>query len=279
MRAFAWFLGLVLVGLAALAVFSYPAWLLLHPHFDFPFHRIGERIGMLVLLAGFLLSARHLRLNDRASLGYGCPRRIFAREMSIGFALGVLSMLAVVGIMNALGLLEWSPAARFSAAALLGLALLRLLSALAVAFIEETLIRGAMLTAIEREAGARVAIVLTALVYAASHFLASFHIPAQQVSAWSGLDLLTGIVFVVLSTTGPAMYFQMLRARRKTCVGLHTALKFLLQRRVLFHVFAGQLLQHISLAIFALFENRIEKSPPYSGIRSLGLEPMNRDLR
>jgi hypothetical protein len=141
MRAFAWFLGLVLVGLAALAVFSYPAWLLLHPHFDFPFHRIGERIGMLVLLAGFLLSARHLRLNDRASLGYGCPRRIFAREMSIGFALGVLSMLAVVGIMNALGLLEWSPAARFSAAALLGLALLRLLSALAVAFIEETLIR------------------------------------------------------------------------------------------------------------------------------------------
>lgn len=30
------------------------------------------------------------------------------------------------------------------------------------------------------------------------------------------LDLLTGIVFVVLSTTGPAMYFQMLRARRKT---------------------------------------------------------------
>ena len=234
MRAFAWFLGLVLVGLAALAVFSYPAWLLLHPHFDFPFHRIGERIGMLVLLAGFLLSARHLRLNDRASLGYGCRRRIFAREMSIGFALGVLSMLAVVGIMNALGLLEWSPAARFSAAALLGLALLRLLSALAVAFIEETLIRGAMLTAIEREAGARVAIVLTALVYAASHFLASFHIPAQQVSAWSGLDLLTGTLhsfahpagiadaFLCLLAVGVVLgMIRVMTGHIAACVGLH----------------------------------------------------------
>jgi hypothetical protein len=131
MRAFAWFLGLILLGLAALAMFAYPAWLLLHPHFDFPFHRIGERIGMLVLLAGFLASARHLRLNDRVSLGYGCPRRAFLREMSIGFTLGVLSMLAVVGIMSALGLLEWRPEARFTAAALLGLALMRLLSALA----------------------------------------------------------------------------------------------------------------------------------------------------
>jgi membrane protease YdiL (CAAX protease family) len=234
MRAFAWFLGLILVGLAALAVFTYPAWLLLHPHFDFPFHRIGERIGMLVLLAGFLLSAKHLRLNDRVSLGYGCPRRAFLREMSIGLALGVLSMLAVVGIMSALGLLEWTPAARSTAGALLWLALMRLLSALAVAFIEETLIRGAMLTAIEREAGARTAVVLTAVVYAASHFFASFHIPAEQVSAWSGLDLLTGTLHSFANPLGIADAFLCLLAvgvvlgmirvmtgHIAACVGLH----------------------------------------------------------
>jgi uncharacterized protein len=234
MRAFAWFLGLIFVGLAALAVFAYPAWLLLHPHFDLPFHRIGERIGMLVLLAGFLLSARHLRLNDRESLGYGCPRRTFLREMSIGFALGVLSMLAVVGIMSALGLLEWTASARFTTGALLGLALMRLLSALAVAFIEETLIRGAMLTAIERESGARTAIVLTAVVYAASHFFASFHIPAQQVSAWSGLDLLTGTLhsfahplgiadaFLCLLAVGVVLgMIRVMTGHIAACVGLH----------------------------------------------------------
>src|ERR1700748_3268916 len=106
MRAFAWFLGLFLVAFAVVAVFTYPAWLLLHPHFDFPFHRIGERIGMLALLACFLLTARRLGLGDRASLGYGIPRPLFLREMGIGLALGTATMAAVVGIMSALGLLD-----------------------------------------------------------------------------------------------------------------------------------------------------------------------------
>src|SRR5262250_587385 len=99
MRAFAWFLGLMMVALAAVALFAYPAWTLLHPHFDFPFHRIAERLGMLALLVGFIAVARHLGLADRASLGYGAPRRIFLREMAIGLGLGVATMLAVVGLM------------------------------------------------------------------------------------------------------------------------------------------------------------------------------------
>jgi hypothetical protein len=36
------------------------------------------------------------------------------------------------------------------------------------------------------------AVLLTAVVYSASHFFASFHIPPEQVSAWSGLDLVAG---------------------------------------------------------------------------------------
>src|SRR5258705_5546570 len=96
MRAFAWFLGLILIGLVSIAVFTYPAWMLLHPHFSFPFHRIGERIGMLALAVGFLLTARRLRLSDRASLGYGIPRRGFVRGMSIGVALRALCIAAGV---------------------------------------------------------------------------------------------------------------------------------------------------------------------------------------
>ena len=82
MRAFAWFLAMFLVGFASIAVFTYPAWMLLHPHFSFPFHRIGERIGMLGLLAAFLLVVRRLRLADRASLGYGLARRRFLRSFT-----------------------------------------------------------------------------------------------------------------------------------------------------------------------------------------------------
>jgi len=189
MRAFAWFIGLMVVALAAVALFAYPAWTLLHPHFDFPFHRIAERLGMLALLIGFIAVARHLGLADRASLGYGVPRRIFLREMAFGLGLGVATMLAVVGLMVALGLLEWSTAS-ISPGALIGLIVARAVSGFAVAFIEETFLRGAMQTAITRESGTRVAVLLTALLYAATHFFAKARIAPEDVTPYSGLLLL-----------------------------------------------------------------------------------------
>ena len=192
MRAFAWFLLLIGLSLAAMAALTYPAWLLLHPHFDFPFHRIGERIGMLAFLLGFWLIAGRLRLADRASLGFAAPGGIFLRELSVGLALGVITMAAVAASMAALGLLDFRRAAGYGAGALAALVAKRLASGLAVALIEETALRGAMFTGIQRESGATVAIVLTSIVYAWTHFLGSYHIPAAQVSAWSGVALLHG---------------------------------------------------------------------------------------
>ena len=192
MRAFAWFLLLIAVSLAAMAALTYPAWLLLHPHFDFPFHRIGERIGMLAFLVGFLLVARRLRLADRASLGFGAPRALFLRELFLGLVLGVITMAGVTASMAALGLLDFRQAAGYGAGSLAALVAKRLASGLAVALIEETALRGAMFTGIRRESGVMAAVVLTSLVYSATHFLGSFHIPPDQVSAWSGVALLHG---------------------------------------------------------------------------------------
>jgi uncharacterized protein len=234
MRAFAWFLGLLAAALAAVALLAYPAWMLLHPHFDFPFHRIAERLGMLVLLLGFVALARRLGLADRASLGYGAPRRVFVREMSFSLALGVVTMLGVVGLMAALGLLQWRPAAAGSPAALTALMVRAAVSGFAVAFIEETFLRGAMHTAIERESGTRAAVVLTALLYAATHFFGKFHIPPEQVTAHSGFDLLAGTLhsfahpvsiadaFLALFAVGVVL--GLVRAATGSiaaCIGLH----------------------------------------------------------
>jgi membrane protease YdiL (CAAX protease family) len=234
MRTFAYFLGLILLGLASIAIFTYPAWLLLHPHFEFPFHRIGERIGMLALAAGFLLTARRMGLRDRTSLGYGLARRKFAREASIGLAFGAATMSAVVGLMTGLGLLDWTAAAGVTAAALAGLVVLKFVSGLAVAFIEETFLRGAMHSGIERESGSRAAVILTAFVYSATHFFASFRIPADEVSASSGVALLEGTLQSFAHPLGIADAFLCLvavgillgRVRAATgniaaCVGLH----------------------------------------------------------
>lgn len=212
MRAFAWFLLLIAVSLASMAVLTYPAWLLLHPHFDFPFHRIGERIAMLGFLLGFIAVARRLGLADRASLGFGAPRRVYLRELALGLALGVLTMAGVVAAMAGLGLLDFYKAAGFGPAALAGLVAERLASGLAVGLIEETALRGAMFAGIQRESGALMAVVLTSIVYSATHFLASAHIPAAEVTAWSGLTLLHGTVRAFAQPLGIADAFLCLTA-------------------------------------------------------------------
>ena len=234
MRAFVWFLGLVALGLAAIALFTYPAWLLLHPHFDFPFHRIGERIGMLALLGGFAAVARRLNLADRASLGYGLARRAFLRELGVGAALGCATMLAGVAIMGVLGLRDWTPLGLLSGGALAKLIVQAALSALTVALIEETFLRGAMHTAIERQSGPRIAVLLTAALYAATHFFASYHIGAQQVTPWSGLALLGGTLhafaapltildaFLALFAVGVVLGgVRVATGNIAACVGLH----------------------------------------------------------
>jgi CAAX protease family protein len=234
MRAFAWFLLLLAAALAVVALGTYPAWLLLHPHFDFPFHRIGERIGMLALLAGFILVARRLGLADRVSLGYGLPPRAFGREMLLGLALGVATMLLIVAAMSALGLLDWSRAADMGAGALAQLLIARLVSGLAVAFIEETFLRGAMYTAIARESGARIAVLLTALLYAATHFFGKVRIAPPDVTPWSGLALLgeslqqfahfAGIADAFLALMAVGVVLALVRQASgniAACLGLH----------------------------------------------------------
>jgi membrane protease YdiL (CAAX protease family) len=234
MRAFALFFGLMIAALAAIAVFTYPAWLLLHPYFDFPFHRIGDRIGMLALVIGFILVARRIGLSDKQSLGYGLRRPLFIREMSIGLGLGVAGMLIIVGVMTALGLLDWTEASSATAGRLAKIIFNRLLSGMAVGFIEETMLRGLMFSAIARESGTRTAIVLTAVIYSAVHFLSSYHIAADQVTPSSGMDLLAGTLHWFSTPLAMADSFLCLVAvggvlaviRAKTgniaaCIGLH----------------------------------------------------------
>jgi CAAX protease family protein len=190
MRTFLWFLGLLVAGFAAMALFAYPAWTLLHPHFGFPFHRIAGRVGMLALAVGFVSVARRLGLADRTSLGYGVPRRVFVREFSLALVLGVGLMLLVVAAMLGMGLRVLQPG--FDLYATAPLVAQALASALVVAVIEETFLRGAMFSGIARDAGARSAVFLTALVYAATHFIARYRIPAELVVPSSGLAMVSG---------------------------------------------------------------------------------------
>jgi uncharacterized protein len=236
MRTLALFLALILFALVAMAGLTYPVWEWLHPRYGFPFHRVADRIGMLALALGCVLLARPLGLTNRASLGYGVPRARFARELAIGFAVGAPAMAAVIALMAALHLRTWKPGIMLDATTLLGIAGTGLQRGFAVAFIEETFLRGAVFSGVQRESGTRTAIVATSILFAISHFVGQFHIPAAEVNAASGLALLGGslrafahplaIADAFLCLTAVGVVLGLVRAwtgQIGGCIGLHAS--------------------------------------------------------
>jgi membrane protease YdiL (CAAX protease family) len=194
-RSFAIFLALIALALAGIAVFTWPAWMLLQSlGLEVKFHRVASRIAMLTFLVGFLFVARRLKATDRVSLGYALPARAFFIELAKALVLGAVLMLPVLATMVLLDMRELKPGLALTAADWVKLILTACLTGLVVAFIEETALRGVMHSAIARESGPVVAIVLVSLVYAATHFFAKTRIPADQVGPDSGLTMLSGLL-------------------------------------------------------------------------------------
>ena len=234
MRSFAIFLGLIALGLAGIAALGYPAWLLLSPLMEnSKFHRVASRVGMLLLVVAFVLVARRLKVADRQSLGFGLAAGPFAREVGLGIGLGVALMLPVLGTMVALDMRD-SLGPALSAWGWISLMLSGLARGLVIAFIEETFIRGAMQTAITRESGAKLAIALTSLLYAVTHFIGRYRVAAADVNAWSGVELLKGalmafahpvdILDAFVCLTGVGILLGMVRhmtGNIAACIGLH----------------------------------------------------------
>ena len=190
MRAFAWFLGAILFAGFLGALISYPAYELTSGFAQWQFHRVAGRVAMLLLAAELVWLCRHLNLKTRRDYGYGLPWRRF---LTISLAWGAIGA-ATAGV-GAWFLLstqlriispDFAPTAwNFARIFLIGLS-----SGIAVALIEETVFRGAMHTAVERESGPWTATLLTAPLFAVLHFTAKARIAPQDIGWGSGFDLL-----------------------------------------------------------------------------------------
>jgi len=227
-------MALFAIGLGVMAAFTWPLYDLLTPTFDLKFHRVSNRLGMLTLLIAFVLVARRLALADRQSLGYGLPRAQFLRETALGLAIGVGTMLPVALLMLGLDLRVLRDGVVLDAATVFGLVTGGLATGLAVALIEETFLRGAMHSGIARESGAKVAIFLTAALYASLHFVGRYRIPIEELGPDSGLRHVLGtladfatpldIIDAWLALFAVGVLLGMVRALTgniAACIGLH----------------------------------------------------------
>jgi hypothetical protein len=190
MRAFAWFVGAIVLAGAIGALLSYPAYELTLSFASWAFHRVASRIAMLVLIAELVWLCRHLNLTRARDFGYGLPWRRFLQVSCAWGAIGIASAAVGAAFLLATHLRVISPGFAPSALNFARIFLIALSSGIAVALLEETVVRGAMHTAIERESGPWAAALLTATLYAVLHFFAKSRIAPEDVGWSSGFDLL-----------------------------------------------------------------------------------------
>jgi hypothetical protein len=190
MRAFAWFVAAILLAGLIGALLAYPAYELTSSFAPWAFHRVAGRVTMLALIAELVWLCRHLHLTRKPDFGYGLPWRRF---LQVSFAWGVIgAATAGLGAMFLLSTHLRVISASFAPTALnfARILALGLSSGISVALIEETVMRGAMHTAIERESGPWTAALLTAPLFAVLHFFAKARIAPEDVGWGSGFDLL-----------------------------------------------------------------------------------------
>jgi membrane protease YdiL (CAAX protease family) len=190
MRAFAWFLGCILLAGLIGACLAYPAYELSLHFADWAFHRVASRIAMLVLALQLIWLCRHLQLRHKRDFGYGLPWRRFIRVCTCWGAIGIATAGVGATFLLATHLRVQDPQFLASASAVAHIFLVGVGSGISVALIEETVFRGAMHTAIEREAGAWTAALLTASLFAILHFFAKARIPPDSIGWGSGFELL-----------------------------------------------------------------------------------------
>jgi uncharacterized protein len=190
MRAFAWFVGIILLAGLIGACVAYPAYELTSTFATWAFHRVTSRIAMLVLVLGLVWLCRHLQLRTKRDFGYALPWRRFLAQSLLWGVIGMAT--AAVGaaflLFTQLRVMDLSfvpSIAGFARIFLVGVG-----SGISVALLEETVFRGIMHTAIERESGAWTAALLTAPLFAVLHFFAKVRIPAADIGWGSGFDLL-----------------------------------------------------------------------------------------
>src|SRR5450631_677880 len=189
MRAFIWFLGSILLAGLIGASIAFPAYELTSSFATWAFHRVASRIAMLVLILLLVWLCRHLNIRTKRDFGYGLRWRRFLSQSLLWGVIGMataslgaeflfLTQLRIVDVNFVLS------AVNFTRILLIGIG-----SGISVALIEETLMRGAMHTAIERDSGPWAAALLTAPLFAILHFFAKVHIPAADVHWDSGFHL------------------------------------------------------------------------------------------
>ncbi len=185
---FAYIAAVLIVG----GLLAYPLHSALDPWLDYPFHRTTSRSIMLVALVGLIPFLKAIGSYSKAALGYDRLASDFIQDLLKALAIGTVIFLPVVFALLGAGTRVFDPRIPTTLLGFGELFLKYLPAALAIGLIEETYFRGAIFTAVRRHAKIWPAIMLTSLLYAATHFLrVRYHIANDELAWYSGLVIVS----------------------------------------------------------------------------------------
>ena len=192
MRAFLWFLAALCAAALIGAALAYPVFELVRQlGGPWPFHRIANRVTLLALIGVLVVFCRQLGLTRPRDFGYGLPWPRFLRVALLFWLIGAVSAALGAAFLIGTHLRLWAQPAELGRVSLwLRWLLTGLGSGIAVALLEETVMRGALHTAIARESGPIAAALCTAPLFALLHFYAHTTIAPQLLGPESGFVLL-----------------------------------------------------------------------------------------
>lgn len=242
MRAFAYFVLLLLVSLFFSALINYPLYNLLQESMSNGPHKLINTVAKLIAIPGFILIIRHYAIDNRAGLGYGLAKPEFLRDLLRGWISGLLILLLLSAVLILWGVRgisfpvgEWLPL-------LLKTTLVALIGGLLIGFVEETFFRGGLFGAIRRDHGFVVTLILSSLFYASLHFIKPLPLSGDEAGAWySGLLILSGafaqftewqIADSFIALFGLGAFFAVVRERTGNiayCIGVHAGFVFVIK--------------------------------------------------
>lgn len=169
---------------------------------DTPFRRVANRAFMVVAIAGLWPLSRAIGRVTKAELGLAIDRRLLLRTGGIGFLAGIATMLALVLVEYATGIIVWDD--RRTTEQLVRAFFSGLLSGVVIALIEEPVFRGFFYNQFRRRWGVAAGAVGSSFCYAFVHFIRSAGNP-ETITWYSGFEVLASAFhkYGEASTIGP----------------------------------------------------------------------------
>ena len=269
MRTVVSFFILISLVIAVSPLLTYPVYLILENFTDYPFYKL---ISHVTLICGLIFSAIYLKyhqLYSRQAFGFGLSKNIFLRELLRGLIVGFLILAFIKLILILSGVHQIRLNLDYFWSNLLLIFFKAILTGLAVAFIEESIFRGALFSSLYKKTNALITISLTSFVYAAVHFLKYRELPEATEITWlTGMEMLPDAFFklsypniadhfLTLFTLG--VLLSMIRLRNGNialCIGIHAGIVMALK-------VTGRFSEYVSGSQFDFLVNWVDHTLGY----------------